>query len=165
MPQSQPQIVLGQAAPATTTETKLAGFWQCVVVSSDVARCEALARAAAEGGWRTITCRTAEAALATTDRMHCELAILDVEAASAERDAEDLRRLIEQLARDNDLLLLVCGHERDSREEIWARQLGVWLYLPGVIAGPELTTLCSEALEIVERLALRRQQQPFQHAV
>jgi DNA-binding NtrC family response regulator len=164
-PQSPSQLVLGQAAPVAPHETTLASQWQCVIVSSDVTRCEALSRAAAEGGWRTIRCRSAEAALATAVRTPCQLAILDVEAASAGRDAEELRRLVEQLACENDLLLLVCGHERDPREEIWARQLGVWLYLPGVVAGPELTTLCGEALEIAERLAHRREPQPLQRAM
>jgi DNA-binding NtrC family response regulator len=164
-PQSQTELVLGAASPATTRETKLATPWQCVVVSSDVVRCESLARAAAGGGWRTIRCRSAEAARGTTERMHCQLAILDVEAASTGCDAEGLRSLVEQLARENDLLLLVCGHERDPREEIWARQLGVWLYLPGVIAGPELATLCGEALEIAERLSIRHDSQPLAKAM
>jgi len=164
-PQSQTEVVLGAAAPAKTQETKLATPWQCVVVSSDVTRCEALARAAAGGGWRTIRCCSAEAARGTTERLHCQLAILDVEAASAGCDAEELRSLIEQLARENDLLLLVCGHERDPREEVWARQLGVWLYLPGVVAGPELATLCGEALDIAERLANRRDSQPLAKAM
>ncbi|MBX3413059.1 MAG: hypothetical protein KF708_10260 [Pirellulales bacterium] len=128
-------------------------------------RCETLARAAASGGWRTIRCRTAESARGTTERLHCQLAILDVEAASSGCDAEELRILVEQLARENDLLLLVCGNERDPREEIWARQLGVWLYLPGVVAGPELTTLCSEALDVAERLANRPPSPPWAKAV
>jgi len=157
--------VLGQAVPAAAQNTNLASSWQCVVVSSDAVRCESLSRAAAGGGWRAIRCRTADSALAATERTHCQLAILDAEAASAGRDTEDLRRLVEQLARDNDLLLLVCGHERDPREEIWARQLGVWLYLPGVTAGPELSTLCGEALEIAERLANRGKPQPLQRAM
>lgn len=147
------QLVLGQDAPVARRETAVLHPWQCVVVSADGARCEALADAAIAGGWRAIRCRNAEVASLSTGQTRCQLAILDLEFAG--RDAERLQRLVESLARQSDMLLLVCGQERDPKEEIWARQLGVWLYLPAVVAGSELTTLCGEAREIAERLAQR----------
>lgn len=45
------------------------------------------------------------------------------------------------------MLLAVCGHEGDPQEETWARQLGVWLYLPGVSIDhvDEISVMCEQA--------------------
>ena len=43
------------------------------------------------------------------------------------------------------MLLVICGSEDNVDEELWARQLGAWLYLPGVCDGDSLTSLCVEA--------------------
>ena len=49
--------------------------------------------------------------------------------------------------------LIVCGNEGATEEEIWVRQLGAWMYLPGVTEGSNLSLLCSEARHIAERLS------------
>jgi len=41
--------------------------------------------------------------------------------------------------------VVICGSADSVDEELWARQLGVWLYLPGVTEGDSLTSLCIEA--------------------
>ena len=47
------------------------------------------------------------------------------------------------------LLLVICGHEGEVEEEIWARQLGVWLYVPGLSNAPaeDLSLLCQQAYQ------------------
>ena len=36
-------------------------------------------------------------------------------------------------------------------EELWARQLGAWVYLPGVSGGDALMSLFAEARRVAER--------------
>ena len=48
---------------------------------------------------------------------------------------------------------MVCGSEGDVLAEMWARQLGVWLYLAGVDPTCDLTSLCSEAQQVAEKLS------------
>jgi hypothetical protein len=45
---------------------------------------------------------------------------------------------------------VICGSEDNVDEELWARQLGAWLYLPGVTDGDSLTSLCVEARRLRE---------------
>ena len=60
------------------------------------------------------------------------------------------RNLVQHLIQDDPQVLIgVCGHEADPEEEIWARQLGVWLYLPGATTSSEMSLLFEQALQIV----------------
>jgi hypothetical protein len=61
--------------------------------------------------------------------------------------------LLEQLAMTSGLLLVVCGQDGDAQEEVFVRQVGAWLYLPGGIQAEQLTVLCSEALALCTREA------------
>jgi hypothetical protein len=61
--------------------------------------------------------------------------------------------VLEQLASQSGVLLIVCGNEGSVEEELWVRQRGAWLYLPGVVEASNLALLCGEAKQIVERLA------------
>jgi hypothetical protein len=48
-------------------------------------------------------------------------------------------------------LLVVCGSEDSVDEEMWARQLGAWVYLPGVSGADALMSLFAEARRVGER--------------
>jgi DNA-binding NtrC family response regulator len=122
---------------------------QCLVVSADANRREMFDRAAADGGWKTFPCADAATALAYIDRSLVQLAIVDLEAESAQA----FRPIVESATRTSGLLLIVCGNEGEVEEEIWVRQLGAWLYLPGVLDSSNLALLCGEARHIAERLS------------
>jgi DNA-binding NtrC family response regulator len=123
-------------------------LFHCLVVSADGERQEMLARGAAEAGWETTIVCDAEAALACQRRSFVQLAFIDLESDSSGR----LHELLEHFAPMKDLLTIACGAEGDIEEEIWVRQVGVWLYLPGVGDETRLSLLCDEARRIVERL-------------
>ena len=57
------------------------------------------------------------------------------------------RLLCEAIAGLRHVLLVACGNAGDAAEEIWARQLGVWLYLPDVAweETGDLAFLCEQA--------------------
>ena len=65
------------------------------------------------------------------------------------------RGLVEQLASRDGPLVAVCGNPNDTLGEVWSRQLGVWMYLPGVDNESDLALVGSEARSIVEKLAGR----------
>jgi len=125
-----------------------AGAYQCLVVSADASRGELLERAASEGGWRTSTCDNAASALTYLDRSVVQLALVDLE----HQQSAAFRPVIERLTGTTGLLLIVCGNEGVADEELWVRQQGAWLYLPGVTEGSNLSLLCSEARQLAERL-------------
>jgi hypothetical protein len=52
-----------------------------------------------------------------------------------------VNELIGAFAADHDTRVVVCGSVDRPHEEIWARQEGVSVYLPGVALGPEFSSL------------------------
>jgi DNA-binding NtrC family response regulator len=128
---------------------KAIGTFQCLIVSADRRRSEMLEHAAIEGGWRTTVCLDAKQALAHVNRSFVHLAIVDLDG----QDLQTFRPVLAQLTSLSGALLIVCGKEGDVEEEVCVRQLGAWMYLPGVVEGSNLALLCGEARQIAERLA------------
>lgn len=127
---------------------KLVNVFQCLIVAADPARRQMFERAATDGGWKSFPCADAATALTTINRSLVQLAIIDLEAGG--RSA--FRPVVESLKGRSGLLLVVCGNEGDVEEEVWVRQLGAWLYLPGVVDTSDFGLLCGEARHIAERL-------------
>jgi ActR/RegA family two-component response regulator len=128
---------------------KLVNVFQCLIVSADAPRRRMLERAAIEGGWKTFPCSDAPTALAHVNRWLIHLAVVDLTGLKPEA----IRPLVEQLAGCRGMLLVVCGHESNVEEEIWVRQHGAWMYLPGAADAGHVGLLCGEARQIAERLA------------
>ncbi len=63
----------------------------------------------------------------------------------------DTVEIAEEFAGRTGTLLVVCGSEDSVEEELWARQLGAWVYLPGVSGGDALMSLFAEARRAAER--------------
>jgi hypothetical protein len=127
---------------------KLVNVFQCLIVSADPRRRRMLERAAAEGGWKTFLCADSPTALTHIHRWLMQLAVVDLES----QPPESFRPLVEQLTACNGLLSIVCGNEGNVEEEIWVRQRGTWMYLPGVSDSNNVGLLCGEARQIAERL-------------
>ncbi len=130
-------------------ETAIAQL-RCLVVAEEASRRVMLARAAEEVGWDVIVCDSTGSGWHVCERERYELAIVDT--ASSCLPAE-MQELAAQIASHPNILLIVCGSEGDPLEEIWARQLGAWLYLPGVSQQCDVEALCREALPVAERLS------------
>ena len=127
---------------------KPAAVLQCLIVSADPRRRTMFERAACEGGWNTSLCVDAEAALVHISRSFIQLAIVDLEGQLPDA----LRAVVERLSSDSGLLVIVCGNEGRIEEEVWVRQAGAWLYLPGVTETSNFALLCGEARQIAQRL-------------
>jgi ActR/RegA family two-component response regulator len=126
---------------------------QCLVVSPSRQRAKLLERAAGEQGWETIVAGDAEDAAREAVRNRIQLAVIDLQSVGSP-DAAMYRDLVEQLSTESadGPLLIVCGDEEDAMGEIWSRQLGVWMYLPGVDDHSDIAMLCGEARNVVEKL-------------
>ena len=120
------------------------GLLDCLVVTGDSAlkrRCEVAVELA---GWLECAApKTADELLQAVDR-EFQLVIVDIASPLGER-VNDSLELAEEMAARPDTLVVICGSQHSVDEELWARQLGVWLYLPGVRDGDSLTSLCVEA--------------------
>ena len=124
----------------------------CLVVSTSPRRAQLWVRAAHEQQWATIVCTTADDAMRQSVRHRVELALVDLQSAPPAQ-METLRTLVERLAARNGPLLAVCGNPDDTNGEVWSRQLGVWMYLPGVDGQSDIALLCSEARHILQKLS------------
>jgi hypothetical protein len=136
------------------------GNFQCLILSGQSSRREMLNRAAETAGWEPVVCPDAETAREQIGRMFLQLAIVDM-VPLAGREPPGYRELTEKLARLGGLLLVICGNEGRPQEEIWARQLGAWLYLPGVVESDDVAMLCGEARQIAEQLAAPQRSIPM----
>jgi hypothetical protein len=123
------------------------GLYQCLIVSAHASRLGLLSESALAAGWEPVPCCDPAAGLAASGVVHPQLALVDLECAAL----PEYRSLLEKLATTSGLLLVVCGKEGDPQEEIFVRQIGAWLYLPGGMEGEQMSLLCTEARAISER--------------
>jgi hypothetical protein len=140
---SDPRWNIHCAAPAALR--------MCLVVSASHLRSQILVRAAHEEHWATIVCRGAEEAARQAVRNRIQLALVDMQAVPPGEERA-FRGLVEHLTARDGPLVAVCGNPNDNLGEVWSRQLGVWMYLPGVDSESDLALVCSEARSIVEKL-------------
>ena len=127
-----------------------AGVLQCLISSASQARRNVLSKAASDAGWETTVCSAPDAALGAFQQRAFHFAMVDLD------DRGDTptgaRELVQTLAQDPSKVLVgVCGHEADPDEEIWVRQQGIWLYLPGTTTSSEILQLCEHAFEVVAK--------------
>jgi len=143
---SEPRLSARRTAPAALRT--------CLVVSMSRQRSLWLVRAAEQEHWATVVCRSADEAARQAARNRIHLALVDLQAVPAKQEAA-FRALVEQLAARDGPLLAVCGKTNDAMGEVWSRQLGVWMYLPGVDSESDVALVCYEARSIVEKLSKR----------
>ncbi len=128
--------------------------WKCLVLSADADRRRRLLGITENAGWRPLECESVGAAMRQADRWKTYLAVIDF-CGLKERQRQTFRKFAERLGKQTEPLLMICDDDDSSSiGELWARQLGVWLYLPEVSLGDELVELCAEAFRATEKQAL-----------
>jgi uncharacterized protein YgbK (DUF1537 family) len=148
---SSPVILASPDVRAPAKCRAPAALHRCLVVSTSARRAQLWVRAAHEEHWATIVCTTGDDAIRQSVRQRVDLALVDLQSASAEHEGR-LRTLVQQLASRKGPLLAVCGRPDDITGEVWSRQLGVWMYLPGVDSQSDIALLCGEARNILKKL-------------
>ena len=141
---------LRQVQRAASPQRKAAtGVLQCLVASTSQTRRNLLSQAATDAGWDSVVCSAPDRAISVIQRESFQFAMVDLDDRGR---ASKARELVQTLIQDSKRILVgVCGHEADPDEEIWARQLGIWLYLPGLTTTSEVSALCEQALELVSK--------------
>jgi len=98
------------------------------------------------------SCVSPEDATELADAVNGEFQLVIVDIAHPLGDrVNDTVEVAEEFAGRPGTLLVVCGSEDSLEEELWARQLGAWVYLPGVTSGDALVSLFTEARWLGER--------------
>ena len=142
---------LGQVDREVSQQRKAeTDVFQCLVSSASRARRNLFSKAVTEAGWDIVICTSPDKALREFRRSMFPFALVDLDDRG--ETPAGARELVQALAQDALRILIgVCGHEADPEEEIWARQLGIWLYLPGVTTSSEIRLLCEQARQIVTK--------------
>jgi hypothetical protein len=149
---SLPAILVSPDARAPARCRAPAALHTCLVVSTSARRAQLWVRAAHEEHWATIVCTTGDDAIRQSVRQRVDLALVDLQSATGEYEGR-LKALVQQLAARRGPLLAVCGKPDDTTGEVWSRQLGVWMYLPGVDGNSDIALLCGEARNILRKLS------------
>ncbi len=149
---SSPAVLVSPEIGVPAKRRSAVDLHTCLVVSTSARRAQLWVRAAHEEHWTTIVCTTADDANRQSVRNRIDLALIDLQAASKECEVL-LRGLVEQLAARKGSLLAVCGKPEDLLGEVWSRQLGVWMYLPGVDSQSDIALLCGEARNILKKIS------------
>ncbi|MFM8494100.1 MAG: hypothetical protein ACKOEM_01050 [Planctomycetia bacterium] len=117
---------------------------RCLVVTGDSGFRDRLSAATELAGWDECDTPSSAADLMSIVDGEFKLVLIDISNPIGER-VTDMVELAEEFAARPGTLVVVCGPEDGVDEELWARQLGAWCYLPGAIAGDGLVSLFQEA--------------------
>ena len=151
MQTGSPAILVSPDARAPAKRQAPVALHTCLVVSTSARRAQLWVRAAHEERWATVVCMTADDAIRQSVRQRVDLALVDLQSAGREEEAR-FRSLVQQLASRGGPLLAVCGKPDDTNGEVWSRQLGLWMYLPGIDSQSDIALLCGEARNILKKL-------------
>ena len=149
--ESTAPAVLGQVEEAVSRPRMVgASVLQCLVVSASQTRRNMLSDAAATAGWDAIVCADPQNALAEFRKTAFQFAVVDLDLRG--KTPQGFRECVRTLAEDSSrILICICGHEQDPAEEVWVRQLGAWVYLPGATNSSELSSHCERAMLVVKK--------------
>lgn len=126
------------------------GLLKCLVVSGDRGLRQRLDAVTDLSGWSACDAPEGAADLSAVIDGDYQLVVVDVARPLGER-VNDSVEIAEEFAGRPGTLLVVCGSDENVDEELWARQIGAWVYLPGVTGGDALVSLFAEARQAVER--------------
>jgi len=141
-----------QASPRSA---RAPGVLKCLVVSGDSVLRKRLDAVSELSGWSGCEAPADAAELAAVVESDFQLVVVDIARPLGDRVSDSVE-VDEEFACRPGTLLVVCGAEESVEEELWARQLGAWVYLPGISGGDALVSLLTEARRVVERRGVSR---------
>jgi hypothetical protein len=131
------------------------GVSMCLVVSIDPLRQLMFGNAAERTGWKRIVCDNLAAARQLVLGGRVAVAVVDLprpRQMDCNSECEKGRDFVEWLVREAGVLTVACGRSESPEEEAWARQIGVWVYLPGVAPESDLDSVLKGARQIKSRI-------------
>lgn len=144
---------LGDATRSETSGAESVLAANCVVVSACRQRRQAWAATASAAGWECAQYADAGNAHVAAESGTVQIVVVDLEPNDT---PPGFFWLCEWLVskRPRDMLLLVCGQCDDPSQELWARQLGAWAFLPGNDNPATSEALLVEAAQASTRVAV-----------
>ncbi len=130
------------------------GLHRCLLVSFSEKRVELFRSAAENQAWQAVVCSSVDQFLKNLFRLRVSLTVVDLPRFT-EAYYGDLRDATGRAGALSDSLVVVCGYGDcgngdPADEELWARQLGVWAYLPVAEDPKGLELIFKEAQQAVE---------------
>ena len=154
----QPEVAVVRAPMVPRNRPGPAATIACLLVSDDAQHAELLKRVACEEGWNTDACDSMIEAMKLVFRKKYNLALVDIQSVAGTSAQTDYEQLVSDLSRGQVPLLIVNGIPEDPLAEFTARQLGVWVYLPGFDGKTELDVLFREAKVATEQMQKKSEQ-------
>ncbi|MBM3953674.1 MAG: hypothetical protein FJ309_03475 [Planctomycetes bacterium] len=127
----------------------------CLVMSGDAGLRQRLGAVTELSGWSGCETPASSQGLRQAVDREFQLVVVDLANPVAGDSAEAIA-VAEEFASRPSTLLLVCGREDRFEDELWARQLGAFVYLPGVSTGDSLVSLFTEARKVSEQRGVNR---------
>lgn len=140
----EPRATIARASPAIVM--------RCLLVSANEQHVDVITATAADEGWLAATYRAVEQVVRDAIRTQFHLAFVDIESVAGGPLQTEYELLASDLAQHHVPLIVISGNPDDPLVEIRARQLGVWLYLPGFDGKTELDVVFREARAVHEKL-------------
>lgn len=134
----------------THRSVRAPGLMKCLVVSGDRGLRTRLEAVSELAGWSECDAPAEGVELGSVIEGEYQLVVVDIAHPLGER-VNDSVEIAEEFAGRPGTLLAICGSDDNVDEELWARQLGAWVYLPGVSSGDALVSLVTEARRLAER--------------
>jgi hypothetical protein len=138
----------GQTPVARTVRAP--GVLKCLVVSGDDKLRHRLDTMADLAGWSVCESPADAAELRSVVDGDFHMVIADIAHPLGDR-VNDTVEIAEEFAGRPGTVLVVCGSGENVDEELWARQLGAWVYLPGVTGSDAFMSLFAEARRVFDR--------------
>ena len=140
----------GAGTAASIRSARGPGLLTCLVLSGDRGLRNRLDAVMELSGWSACDAPEQSSDLQAVVDGDYQLVVVDVAHPLGDR-VSDTVEIAEDIASRPGSLLVVCGSVGNVDEELWARQMGAWVYLPGVSGGDALVSLFTEARRLAER--------------
>jgi hypothetical protein len=125
---------------------------RCLLVSECRRHLQHIAQTADREGWTSVTHHLVPEAIREAVLTRFHLAFVDVQSVVEPDTQNEYEQLAADLARGHVPLIVISGDAEDPMAEIRARQLGVWLYLPGFDESTGLEIVFREARAATDKL-------------
>jgi hypothetical protein len=126
---------------------------RCLVLTWSEGRADLLRSAARNESWQATVNIDVREFLRNVFLLRVPLTFVDLPGAQ-QQDYSIWQNAAERTKDLSDSLVVVCGVKGDPTEELWARQLGAWAYLPGDNGLAGLEMIFGDARKAVANKAL-----------
>lgn len=131
----------------------LPSMLHCLMLTWCDERTELLCTAAENESWNSTVNLDFQEYLRNLFRLRVPLTLIDLPSLES-TSYPSIQQAAGHASEIGSLQVIICGNEGHHEEEIWARSLGVWAYLPGDSGQAGLEYLFSDARQALAKSAM-----------